>query len=82
MSVYGVKSGDVERQSEFVRYPDFFDQKLKSGAQICDRLFRRRTIANSADAGPEQGRGAPNPILVLLDGVGHVYDSSHTTSVS
>jgi hypothetical protein len=26
------KSGDVERQSEFVRYSDLFDQKLKSGA--------------------------------------------------
>ena len=70
-------SGDVERQSEFVRYPDLFDQKLKPDPQIRDRLFLRRAITNGADTRPEQGRGAPYAVLVLLDGVGHVNDTSH-----
>jgi hypothetical protein len=46
-------SGDVECQSEFVRYPNLFDQQLKPRSQIRDRLFLRRAIADSADAGPE-----------------------------
>lgn len=45
-------SGDVECQSEFVRYPDLFDQKLKTGPQVRDCLFLRRAIANSANAWP------------------------------
>ena len=71
-------SGDVERQSEFVRYPDLFDQKLKPGPKIRDRLFLRRAIADSADARTEQGRGAPYAVLILLDRIGHVNDTSHS----
>jgi hypothetical protein len=70
-------SGDVECQSEFLRYPDLFDQQLKPSPQIRDRLFQRRTIANSAHTRTEQGRGAPDAVLVLLDGVRHVNDTSH-----
>ncbi len=70
-------SGDVECQSEFVRYADLFDQQLKPGPQVRDRLFLRCAIADSADARPEQGRGAPNAVLILLDRIGHVNDTSH-----
>ena len=75
-------SGDVECQSEFVRYPDLFDQQLKPGPQIRDRLFLRRAVTNRADARTEQGRGAPNPVLVLLDGIGNVDDTSHLVSIT
>jgi hypothetical protein len=75
-------SGDVECQSEFVRYPDLFDQKLKSGPKIRDRLFLGGAITNGADARPEQGRSAPYAVLVLLDDVGHMNDTSHTPSMA
>jgi hypothetical protein len=70
-------SGDVECQSEFVRYPDLFDQQLKPGTQVRDRLFLRRAIADSADARTEQSRGTPYAVFILLDGVRHVNDTSH-----
>ncbi len=72
-------SGDVECQSEFVRYADLFDQQLKPGPKIRDRLFLRRAIADSADTRPEQGRGTPYAVFVLLDGIGHVNDASHSS---
>jgi hypothetical protein len=71
-------SGNVECQSEFVRYTDLFDQQLKPGPQIRDRLFLRRAVTNSADTGPQQGGGAPYAVFILLDGVGHVHDTSHS----
>ena len=58
--LFNGKSGDVERQSEFVRYPDLFDQQFKPGPKIRDRLFLRRAIANSADAWPQESNGSPH----------------------
>ena len=71
-------SGDVECQREFVRYPDLFDQKLKPGAQIRNRGFLRLALAERGDARTELGGCIPAAaVLVLLDDVGHVYDSGH-----
>ena len=71
------KSGDVERQSQLVGWPDYIDQSLKRGAQVGDRLLLRGAIADSSDARTKLGRGAPDAVLVLLDDVGHVNDTSH-----
>jgi hypothetical protein len=70
-------SGDVEGQSQLVWWPDHVEQGFKGSAEVGDRLFLRRAIADRADAGSELGRGAPNTVLVLLDDVGYVNDTSH-----
>lgn len=44
------KSGHVECQSEFVRYADLFDQKLKAGAEVGNRSFLRLALAERGDA--------------------------------
>jgi hypothetical protein len=71
-------SGNVERQSEFVWYPDLFNQKLEPVAEVRKRLFAGRAVTDSTDARPEQRGGAPHAVLVLLDAVGHVNDTSHS----
>lgn len=71
------KSGYVECHSQLVGWSDHVKQSLKRGAQVGDRLFLRRPIADRADARPDQSRGTPDPILVLLDGVRHVNVASH-----
>jgi hypothetical protein len=75
-------SGDIECQSEFVWYPDLFDQKLKPSAEVRKCLFARSAVADSADARTEQRRSAPDAVLVLLDGVGHVHYMSHVFSIT
>jgi len=76
------KSGDVECQSQLVWWPNYIKQSFKRAAEVGDRLFLRRAIANRAYAGAELGRGAPNTVLILLDDVGHVNDTSHTFSIA
>jgi hypothetical protein len=74
------KSGDVECQSEFVWYPDLFDQKLKAGAQIRKRSFLSLTLAERGNARTELGGCIPAAaVLILLDDVGHVNDTSHSS---
>jgi hypothetical protein len=75
------KSGDVECQSQLVWWPDFINQSFECGAQVGDRLFLRRAIADRADARAELRRGAPHTVLVFLDDVGHVNDTSHKLSM-
>lgn len=77
------KSGHVECQSEFVRYPDLFDQKLKTGAQVCDRGFPRLAFAEGGNARAKLGGRIPAAaILIWVDGVGHVNDTSHRTYIN
>jgi hypothetical protein len=71
------ESGDVECQSQLVRWSDNIEQSLKRRAQVGDRRFLRRPVADSSDAWPKLGRGAPDAVLVLLDDVGHVNDTGH-----
>jgi hypothetical protein len=71
------KSGHVECQSHLVRWPDLFDQKFQPFAEIGKRGFLRRPVAERGDAGTELGSAAPDAVLVLLDDVGHVNDTSH-----
>lgn len=72
------KSGDVKCQREFVRYPDLFDQKLKPGTQISDCGFLRLALAERSDAWAElSGRIPAFAVLILLDDVRHVNDTSH-----
>jgi hypothetical protein len=74
------KSGDVECQSEFVRYPDLFDQKLKAGAQIVKCSFPGPALAEGGNARTELGGCVPaGAVLILLDDVGHVNDTSHSS---
>ncbi len=72
------KSGDVECQSQLVRWPNYIEQSLKRGAQVVDRLFLGRPIADRANARTELSRGAPDAVLVLLHDVRHVNDTSHS----
>jgi hypothetical protein len=76
------KSGDVKCQSQLVWWPDYIKQSFKRAAEVGDRLFLRRAIADRAYARAELGRGAPNTVLILLDDVGHVNDTSHTFSIA
>jgi hypothetical protein len=77
------KSGHVECQREFVRYTDLFDQKLKTGAQIGDRSFPRLALAERGDARTELCGCIPTvAVFVQIDGVGHVNDSCHVSSVA
>jgi hypothetical protein len=73
------ESGDVECQGQLVWWSNDIEQSLKCRAQISDRRFLRRSVADSADARAELGGRAPNTVLVLLNDVGHVYDTSHQT---
>jgi hypothetical protein len=73
------KSGHVECQCEFVRYPNFLDQKLKAGTQISYRIFLRLTLTERGNAGTELGGCIPTgAALILFDDVRHVNDSSHS----
>ena len=71
------KSGDVKCQSQLVWWPNYIKQSFKRAAEVGDRLFLRRAIADRAYARAELGRGAPNTVLILLNDVGHVNDTSH-----
>jgi hypothetical protein len=73
------KSGNVECQSQLIRWFDYFEQGFESGAQVCDRLFLCRAIAYRTNTGSELGGGAPDAVLILLYDVGHVNDTSHVT---
>jgi hypothetical protein len=76
------KSGHVERQSQFVRYPDLFDQELKSGTQVSDRGLSRLALTEGGHARTELGGCVPAAVLILLDDVGHVNDTSHVPSIA
>lgn len=76
------KSGNVECQRQLVRYPDLFNEKLQAGAQIGDCLILRRPVAERGDTGTELSRGTPDAVLVLLDDVGHVNDTSHVLTIT
>jgi hypothetical protein len=72
------RSGNVECQRHLVRYPHLFDEKFQAGAQIGERLVPGLSISERSYARAELGRGAPDAVLVLLDDVGHVNDTSHS----
>jgi hypothetical protein len=76
------KSGDVECHSQLIGWLDYFEQSLKRVAQVGDGLFLRRPFANRADARAKDAGGAPGAVLILLDGIGHVNDTSHGSSMS
>lgn len=71
------KSGDVKCQSQLVWWPNYIKQSFKRAAEVGDRLFLRRAITDRANARAELGRGTPNTVLILLDDVGDVNDTSH-----
>ena len=63
--------------TSFVRYPDLFDQEFQAGAQVGERRVLRLPLAERGRARTKLGRGAPDAVLILLDDVGHVNDTSH-----
>lgn len=76
------KSGHVERQSHLVRWSDLFDQKFQSLTQVGKRGFLRRPVAERGDARTKLRGAAPDAVLVLLHDVGHMNDTSHTSSIA
>jgi len=76
------KSGDIECQSQLVWWPDCIEQSFKGSTEVGDRLFRRWAITDRADAGTEEGRGAPDTVLVLLEEVGNMNGPGHTFSIA
>jgi hypothetical protein len=76
------KSGYVECQSQLIGWPSPVEEGLKRGAQVGDCLLLCRAIANRADAGPKLSRGAPDAVLILLDGVRHVNVTGHDISIA
>jgi hypothetical protein len=71
------KSGDVECHSQLVGWLNYIKQSPERVAKVSDRLFLRRPFAHRADARAKDAGGAPEAILILLDAVGHVNDTSH-----
>jgi hypothetical protein len=76
------KSGNVECQRQFVRWPDFIEEQFNSRSQVGYRRFLRRSIAERGYAGTKLGGGAPDTVFVLLNDVGHVNDSCHRSSIA
>jgi hypothetical protein len=76
------KSGHVERQRHLVRWPDLFDQKFQSLAQVGKRGFLRRPVAERGDARTKLRGAAPDAVFVLLDDVRHMNDTSHDPSIT
>ena len=74
--------GDVDGQCQFTGWPDDFEKRLQGGAQSGDRLFWRNAVADRAHAGTEQGGGAPDTVLILLNHVGDVNDLTHVHSMA
>jgi hypothetical protein len=72
------RSGNVECQRHLVRYPYLFDEEFQTGTQVGERLVLSRSLTERSHTGAELGRSAPNAVLVLLDDVGHVNDTSHS----
>jgi hypothetical protein len=72
------KSGDVECYSQLVGWLNYIKESYESVAEVGDRLFLGRPFANRADARAKDAGGAPDAVLILLDGVGHVNDTSHS----
>jgi hypothetical protein len=75
-------SGDVEGQRQLIRRTYLGEQDFERLAQVGDRGFLGRAIAGRADARAELGRGAPDAVLVLLDGVGHMNNARHEIPLS
>jgi hypothetical protein len=75
------RSGNVECQRHLVRYPHLFDEEFQAGAQVVESLIPRLPLAERGHTGPKLGRGTPDAVLVLLDDVGHVNDTSHLYSM-
>ena len=73
------KSGYVECQRQLVGYSDLLDEQFQAGAQVGNRFFLRFTLAERCNARTEVSRRGPSAVLILLDDVGHVNDTSHTT---
>lgn len=71
------KSGHVERQRHLVRWPDLFDQQFQTLTQVGKRSFLRRPVTERGDARTKLRGAAPDAVLVLLDDVGHMNDTSH-----
>jgi len=68
-----------EQRPVLIGWPDYIEQSFKTRRGGRRSPFLRRTIADRVDARAELGRGAPNTVLILLDDVGHVNDTSHDT---
>jgi hypothetical protein len=76
------RSGNVECQRHLVRYPHLFDEEFQSGTQVGECLILSRSLAERGHARAELGRSAPNAVLILIDDVGHVNDTSHAMSIA
>jgi hypothetical protein len=76
------RSGNVECQRHLVRYPYLFDEELQTGAQIGKCFVLGLTVAEHGHARTKLGRGAPNAVLILLNDVGHVNDTSHALIIA
>lgn len=75
------KSGYVECQSHLVRYADLFDQEFQPLTEVVKRGFSRWSIAERGNAWAQGSGAAPHAVLILLDDVGHVHDTSHFYSM-
>ena len=53
-------------------------RSFQGGAKIGESPRPASAVAERGNARTELSRGAPNAVLVLLDDVGHVNDTSHT----
>jgi hypothetical protein len=72
------KSGYVERQSQLVWWANLFEQQFQARTQVRDCFLSRGPLAERGDICPQVGGSVPaGAVLILLDDVGHVNDTSH-----
>jgi hypothetical protein len=66
-------SGNVKDKRQLVRDADLGNQCLQRPAQIIERRFAGRTVADGPDTWPELGRCTPNTVLILFEDVWYVH---------
>ena len=74
------RSGNVECQRHLFRYPYLFNEEFQAGAQVGESVILSLSLAEGGRARTELGGGAPDAVLILLDDVGHVHDTSHSVN--
>lgn len=70
-------SGNVECQRHLVRYPHLFDEEFQASPQVGECFILSLSLAERGHTRTKLGGGTPNAVLVLIDDVGHVNDTSH-----
>jgi hypothetical protein len=73
------RSCDLKRY--VLRNADLSDQGDQCLAQIGQRILASDTVADRSGTGPYKHGRAPYSVLVLLDGISHMHDTTHRSNL-